>query len=142
MHRLVMDQDFTLPVERIFAFLSVHENLSLVLAPMKVERIKEGTDSPDGVGSARRLAIGGKIGPFVETVTEVVPNERIVYTVTKGSPIKNHRGVQTFTSLPNGGSHLRWEISFDGKVPLIGAVVAAGIKNSVSKGLKKVDSRA
>ncbi|MDO9353663.1 MAG: SRPBCC family protein [Solirubrobacteraceae bacterium] len=142
MQHLVFDQDFTLPVERIYAFLSEHENLGLVLAPMKVTRLTDGTGSRNGVGSSRRLAIGGKIGPFVETVTEAVENERIVYTVTKGSPIKNHRGVQTFTSLPGGGSHLRWEISFEGKAPLIGAVVAAGIKNSVSKGLKKVDSRA
>ncbi len=141
MQRLVFDQDFTLPVERIYDYLAEHEHLGLLFAPISVERLSDGTDSRNGVGSARTMKLAGQL-PFVETVTEAVPNERIVYKITKGSPLKNHRGVMEFTSLPSGGSHLHYEISFAGKLPGVDIVVAQALKRSVSKGLGQVDAKA
>ena len=140
MQRLEFDQDFSVPVERIYAFLAEHENLGLIFAPMKVERLTDGTDSRNGVGSSRTLTLAGQ-APFVETVTEATPNERIVYKITKGSPLKNHQGVLEFSSTPTG-SHLHYTIEFASKIPGIDVMVAQGLKRGVAKGLSKVEAAA
>ena len=141
MQRLVFDQDFTLPIERVYDYLAEHEHLQVLFAPIKVERLNDGTDSRNGVGSARKLSLAGQL-PFVETVTEAIPNERIAYKITKGSPLKNHSGVMQFTSLPSGGSHLHYVIEFGSKIPGVDIVIGKAIARSVSAGLKKVDAKA
>ena len=138
MQHLVFEHDFALPVERTYAWLAEHENLNHVFKPIKVTRLRDG-DTRNGVGSARTMGLGPL--KFVETVTEAVPNERIGYRITEGSPLKDHRGLMVFT--PKGtGSHLHYTIDFAGKFPGIDVVVAQALKNSVTKGLREVDSRA
>jgi uncharacterized protein YndB with AHSA1/START domain len=142
MHTVVIDHDFKVPVDRLFAFLSEHENLAIVFAPMRIERLNDGTDGTrNGVGSARRLSMFGAL-PFVETNTKVVPNELIEYRITEGSPLNHHHGEMQFTSNPDGGSHLHYEIELGSKVPGLAAGVKAALTNSVGRGLNKVDSRA
>lgn len=135
-----VEHDFTLPVERVFAYLAEHTNLGTLFG-LKVEHIKDGDTSRSGAGSVRRLSVGGKL-PFEETVTKDVPNELIEYRISKGSPLKNHFGRMVFSSLPSGGTHLTYTIDFDGPAPGLGKVVAMGLQNSISRGLKKVDSKA
>lgn len=140
MQRLIFDENFTLPPERVFAFLSEHENLGPLFGA-KVTRLQDGTDGQrNGVGSVRQLKVG-PMPPFEETVTEVKPNELIRYRITKGSPLKDHAGEMRFT--PNGtGTHLHYEISFRTTVPGVDAVIAAGLKRNIAKGLRTVDSKA
>jgi hypothetical protein len=101
-----------------------------------VERIKEGDTEPNGVGSVRKLSVKGLM-PFEETVTEAIPNERIEYRVTKGTPLRNHLGVMVFSSTGTGGSHLDYTITFDALVPGLDRVIAAGLTRSVRRGLPK-----
>lgn len=138
MQKITVEQDFTLPVERVFAFLAEHENLT-ALFPAKVTRIRDGVDgSRNGVGSARSLRIA-ILPPFVETTTKVVENELIEYRITKGSPLRDHLGRMAFSSRPDGGSHLRYEIQFRAVVPLLDLVIAKGLERDVRKGVKKVE---
>lgn len=138
MQKIVIEQDFTVPVERAFAFLAEHENLT-ALFPAKITRVKDGDDGTrNGVGSARSMRIA-ILPPFEETNTKVVENELIEYRITKGSPLKDHHGRMTFTSLPSGGSHLRYEIEFGSKVPGLDVIVAKALGRDVKKGLTKVD---
>lgn len=141
MQRIVMEQDFALPVERVFAFLAEHENLNH-LFPAKVTRVKDGTDGTrNGEGSVRALKIG-PLPAFEETNMKVVPNELIEYRITKGSPLRGHIGRMEFSSREGGGSHLRYEIAFGAVVPGLDVVVAKALKRDVSKGLQKVDQLA
>ena len=124
-------------MDKLFDFLSDHENLELIFAPAKIQRIKEGKDSPNGVGSTRNMKI--LIAPaFHETVTRVVPNELIEYTITKGSPLKNHKGVMRFSDTGTGGSRLDYTIEFEGKLPLIGPIIKAGLDQGIRRGLNKL----
>lgn len=138
MQHLVFEHDFALPVDRVYAWLAEHENLGHVFKPIKVTRLRDG-DTRNGVGSARTMALGPL--KFTETVTEAVPNERIAYTSSDGTPLKDHVGVMTFSS-KGTGSHLHYTIDFDGKVPGLGFVIARALKGSVPKGLREVDKRA
>jgi len=138
MQRLIFDHDFALPPERVFAYLSEHENLAEVFGA-RIKRLRDGTDGHrNGVGSARELKIG-PAPPFEETVTEFVPNELIAYEITKGSPLKGHHGEMRFT--PEGeGTHLHYEISFSSKIPGVDFIVAKGLKRSVGKSLVRVEA--
>jgi uncharacterized protein YndB with AHSA1/START domain len=137
--RVFVEHDFTLPPERIYAYLAEHENLS-VLFGIRVERLNDGTDSRNGAGSARKLSLFGAM-PFVETVTNAVPNELIEYRITKGSPLRNHAGRMVFTPTASGGTHLAYEIKFEA-APGLAQGLRVGLGNSIARGLKKVDAKA
>ena len=140
MQRLIFDQDYTQPPEQVFAYLSEHENLDDIFGA-RITRLRDGTDGHrNGVGSVRELKVG-PTPPFEETVTEFVPNELIAYEITKGSPLKNHRGEMRFTT-EGEGTHLHYEISFGSKLPGVDLIVAQGLKRNVAKGLVGVETRA
>ena len=139
MQRIEIDQDFTKPVERVFAYLAEHENLGPLFGA-KVTRVRDGDASRNGVGSVRSLRVA-VLPPFEETVTEVRENEFIGYRITKGSPLRGHHGELHFT--PQGtGTHLRYVIEFGAVVPGLDRVVRLGLERSLRASLPKVDERA
>ena len=83
----------------------------------------------------------GPLPPFEETVTEFVPNELIRYEITKGSPLRDHRGEMRFTPNPDG-THLHYEISFGSAVPGVAAIVAATLRRNIPKGLDTAAKKA
>jgi uncharacterized protein YndB with AHSA1/START domain len=127
--------EFDAPVERVYAWFSEHSNLKTLFG-VDVERIKEGDTEPNGVGSVRKLSLKGLM-PFEETVTEAIPNERIEYRVTKGTPLRNHLGVMVFSTTGDGRSHIDYTITFDAAVPGLDKAVAAGLSRSVRRGFPK-----
>ena len=134
MQRVHVVQDFPQPVEQLFAHLAEQENLESLFGA-KIKRLSDGDDGTrNGAGASRELKVGPLPG-FVETNTEVIPNELIRYRITKGGVLKDHEGVMRFSS--NGtGSRLDYTIVFDGKLPGIGAIVAKMLTKSVSAALK------
>jgi uncharacterized protein YndB with AHSA1/START domain len=141
MQTVTIDRDFTLPPERVFTHLAEHENLEPLFGA-KIKRLSDGDDGTrNGPGSSRQLRLG-PLPPFVETTTEVVPNELIRYRITKGSPLRGHEGVMRFTPTAGGGTHLHYEITFGAAVPGVDRVVAAMLRRTVPRGLDKVDGAA
>jgi uncharacterized protein YndB with AHSA1/START domain len=141
MQTVTIDRDFTLPPERVFAYLAEHENLEPLFGA-KIKRLSDGDDGTrNGPGSSRQMRLG-PLPPFVETTTEVVPNELIRYRITKGSPLRGHEGVMRFTPTAGGGTHLHYEITFGAAVPGVDRVVAAMLRRTVPRGLDKVDGAA
>ena len=129
-------QDFPIPVKRLFAYLSEHENLATIFAPAKVTRVRDGYKDRNGVGSVRRLQIL-LAPPFEETVTACEDNKLIEYRISKGSPLKNHKGVMKFSTI-KGGSQLHYTIVFESKLPLLGSIVKPVLESAIRKGLKAV----
>jgi uncharacterized protein YndB with AHSA1/START domain len=141
MQTVTIDRDFALPPERVFAYLAEHENLEPLFGA-KIKRLSDGDDGTrNGPGSSRQMR-PGPLPPFVETTTEVVPNELIRYRITKGSPLRGHEGVMRFTPTAGGGTHLHYEITFGAAVPGVDRVVAAMLRRTVPRGLDKVDGAA
>ena len=137
MQRVDITKQFSFSVDKLFDFLSDHSNLEIVFAPAKVKRVKDGADSPNGVGSTRRMKL--PLAPaFEETVTKLEPNKLIEYRISKGSPLKNHLGTMRFSETPNGGSQLHYTIEFESCVPLVGPVIAAGLTQAIRRGLGKL----
>jgi uncharacterized protein YndB with AHSA1/START domain len=129
--------EFQAPVERVFAYLAEHENLEALFGT-RIERVRDGDTERNGVGSCRRLSFNGLL-PFEETVTEAVPNERIVYRITKGTPMRDHEGVMAFSSANGGGSRLDYRIRFGSAVPFLAVTLARVLHGRIAGGLRKLD---
>ncbi len=129
--------DFSAPVERVFAYLAEHENLEALFGT-RIERVRDGDTERNGVGSCRRLSFNGLL-PFEETVTEVVPDERIVYRITKGSPMRGHQGTMDFAPTSGGGTHLDYRIRLGSAVPGLAPLIAKVLHGRIAAGLRKLD---
>jgi uncharacterized protein YndB with AHSA1/START domain len=139
-HHVHVVHDFAKPPERIFAYLAEHENLADVFGA-EITRLRDGEDGErNGVGSVRQLRIGA-LPPFEETVTEFVPAERIVYRITKGSPLRGHVGVMSF-SPASGGTHFVYDIRLASPVPGLALIVRAALTRSITQGLAAVERNA
>lgn len=138
MRRVHVTQDYSASRQQVFGYLSEHENLGPLLGA-RVTRVRDGSDGRNGVGSVRSLKVG-PLPPFEETNVEVVPDALIRYRITRGGILKHHEGVMTFADRPGGGCRLTWTITFEGKLPGVGAPVAALLTRGISKGLPGVDA--
>ncbi len=135
-----VEHEFAKPPERIFAHLSEHENLAEVFGA-KVERLRDGDRERNGVGSVRELRVG-PLPPFEETVTEFVPCERIVYRITKGSPLRGHVGVMSFAPAPGGGTRFVYDIRIASPIPGVAPLVRASLTRSIRRSLPGVERSA
>jgi hypothetical protein len=134
MQKIDIDMEFRRPVGELFAFLSDHEKLGRIFG-VDVKRTCDGEDSMNGLGSVRTLSIGPLPG-FDETVTAFQKDKLIEYKISRGSPLKNHKGVMQFCPSGTGGSKLRYTIEFESKIPFFGPIVRAGLEHSIRRGLK------
>lgn len=133
--RVHVTQEFPQPVEDVFAYLTEAENLQPLFGA-KITCLSEGSDGThNGTGASRELRVGPLPG-FVETNTEVIPNELVRYRITRGGILKNHEGVMRF-SRQGSGSRLDYTIDFDGKLPGVGAAVKLMLTRSITAGLQK-----
>ena len=138
-HWVHVEHNFTASPDKVFAHLSEHENLEPIFGA-KVTRIKDGDTSRNGVGSKRLVKVGPT--PAVEeTVTESKPNELIEYRITHGGPLRNHVGIQKFTELPGGGTHLDYRIRIASPYPGLAAILSKVLAKGVTKGLKGLDGK-
>jgi uncharacterized protein YndB with AHSA1/START domain len=139
-HHVHVEHHFAKPPAAIFAYFAEHENLAEVFGA-KIERLRDGEDGErNGVGSARELRIG-PLPAFEETVTEFVVPERIVYRITKGSPLRGHVGVMTFAPSA-GGTDFVYDIRLASPIPGLAAIVRASLTRSITAALAKVESAA
>jgi hypothetical protein len=79
-----------------FSDLSDHATFGRMLG-VNIQRIKDSKhENYDGLGSVR-LIKSFPVPPFEETIVAFEPNILIAYEISKGSPIKNHRGEMHFS---------------------------------------------
>jgi uncharacterized protein YndB with AHSA1/START domain len=137
MQRVTVERELPWSVDRAFAHLSEHENLGALFGT-RSERVRDGADGHrNGVGSARRMSLHGLL-PFTETVTEFVPGERIAYAITEGGVIRDHRGEMSFTATAGGGTLVRCDIVFRGRVPGLGLLVKPSLVRSIRRELDRL----
>jgi hypothetical protein len=142
MQEIYIDKTFQVSLERAFAMLSDHERLGVVLGAT-IRRIKDGHQGgANGLGSVRLISLAPGLS-FEETVTAFEDKKRIEYVISKGSPLKNHKGVMEFSE-ENGKARLRYRIVFETRfpVPFLGKIIEWGLDRNISRGLEKVNTLA
>ena len=134
--KININMEFKRPVSELFSLLSDHEKMGPILGA-NVKRTRDGKDSLNGLDSVRTLNIG-PLPSFDETVTAFEKDKLVEYKITRGSPLKNHKGAMHFYPSSSGGSKLHYTIEFESKIPLLGPIIRAGLENSICRGLKKL----
>jgi hypothetical protein len=131
---ITINQTFNAPVAKVFGTLCDHETFGKICG-INMRRVADGRETPNGLGSVREIRIG-LLPAFQETVTKYIENERMEYKITKGSPIKNHLGVLSFSEKA-GKTELHYTIELESKIPLttflIKTVLGFGIRNGLKR---------
>ncbi|WP_405497435.1 SRPBCC family protein [Nocardia sp. NBC_00511] len=130
--------DTVLPAPRdvVYKLFTERDSLNAYL-PIKVTLKKPGIGSPSGVGAQYQLGVAG-IGPTEET-TELVPNERMVYRVIAGAPVKRHVGTVTFADAP-GGTRVVYTMESEPSLPIPAQILEPGLRaltNALIGGVRK-----
>jgi len=95
-----------------------------------VELERQGADEPEGVGAVRVLRRGRVEGR--ETIAELVPDRRFVYTHVSSLPVRDYRGEIDLE--PTGeGTAIRWVSSFEPKIPGTGRLIRRGIDGFIAE---------
>ncbi len=142
-HTAIIRRSYSAAPQRVFAIFASHELFAKALTgPIgekigAVRRIQTGDDGADGVGSVRRIGFGPTA--FEETIVALQAPKRLEYAITKGSPLRNHHGVVTFTATANGGTAVDYRISFAPMIPGTGAVIALLLEKLIGSGMKRIE---
>jgi len=135
MQKIEIIQTFNKSVENVFTDLSDHATFGRIIGA-NIKRIKDSKDADkNGLGSIR-LIKSFPAPPFEETIVAFEPNKFIAYEISKGSPIKNHRGELHFSGVGKS-SKLVYTIRFESKLsfPMWGGMLKGLIEKSIRKGL-------
>ena len=129
-------QTFNAPVETVFAELTDHEKFGKLLKA-DIKRIVDGEGGyVNGLGSVRKIT-PLPLADFEETVVTFEPNQVMEYEITKGSPLKNHKGRMEFSQV-DGNTRLRYTIEFESKIPLMGGLLKSAVEMPIKKGLSSL----
>ena len=135
MQQIEIIQTFNKPLEKVFTDLSDHATFGRILG-VNIQRIKDSKDTDrNGLGCVRSIK-SYPVPPFEETIVAFEPNKFIAYEISKGSPIKNHRG-ELYFSGEGENSKLVYTIRFEPKVnvPMWGILLKGLIEKPIRKGL-------
>lgn len=119
-HEVKIRETIPAPREQVFEFFADHQKFTTLFGG-GCQRIKDGEQEPNGLGSIRRIG-PGPFG-FEETIVAFERASRIDYQVTRGSPIKNHLGSIRFSDA-GSGTQIDYVIRFDAKIPGTGGFIA------------------
>ena len=134
-------QSFNAPVDTIFNILTDHEAFGQVINA-KIKRVSDSQDdNKNGVGSVRRISTF-PAPAFEETVVAFEPNQLMEYVISKGSPIKNHKGRMEFSD-EQGQTRLVYTIVYDPKLPFLflGSILKKAIEKPIRAGLQRLAER-
>jgi uncharacterized protein YndB with AHSA1/START domain len=137
MEKIYFEKIFKAPRKAVFDHLSDHKNLSPIFNA-RITRIRDGKDgNVNGKGSVREICLVPGI-KFEETITGFVPDTMIEYVISKGSPLKNHKGTMEFSD-HGTGTCLRYRIEFESKypIPFFGSIVRWGLERTIISGFNK-----
>ena len=136
--RIEIEQSFNAPIETIFNILTDHESFGNVISTV-IKRVADSSETDkNGVGSVRRIS-AFPFPSFEETVVTFKPNHLMEYKVSKGSPIKNHKGRMEFSE-ESGKTRLYYTIEFDPKLFFVpfGTFLKSAIDKPIRKGIKRL----
>lgn len=122
--------------ERVWEILIDHEGMTRWLPVREVVRRRPGTGDPNGVGAVRTIRGMGLV--LEERVVESKPPERLVYELTAGAPIRDHRG-EVVLRREGAGTRVRWSVRFRPLVPGTGALLGLVLKRSLVQGLAGIE---
>lgn len=130
-HEVLLKHVFPRPIDDVFTALADHERFGTIW-PGETRRIREGDLEPNGVGSVRHIR-HGLVGFEETTITHDKPH-LIEYTITRGTPLKNHHGRIELRD-DNGCTQMHYVICFDCPIPFLGKKIARDLERDFHAGI-------
>ena len=139
--QIKITQLFNAPVDTIFSLLTDHEAFGQVINTKFKRVVDSQGENKNGVGSVRRIS-AFPAPAFEETVVTFEPTRLMEYVISKGSPIKNHKGRMEFSD-EQGQTRLNYTIDFEPKLPfvLLGSILKKAIEKPIREGLIRLAER-
>ncbi len=130
-HKVTLGHYFRAPIEKVFDALADHARFGQIW-PGSTTRIREGHDTPNGEGSIRQMRQGLVV--FEETtITYQRPNV-IEYTITKGTPLRNHHG-RIELAADDSGTRMHYVIQYECLIPFLGKKIKQDLERNFYKGI-------
>ena len=98
----------------------------------------ERAGAADGTGLIRVVRLGR--GSFREEITSVGPGYALGYRLLSGAPVRDYTGAVTLHESREGGTVVRWSVSFRPSIPGSGPLVSFLTKRSVRRVLDSLDA--
>jgi len=136
--QIEIEQSFNAPIETIFNIMTDHESFGKVISTVVKRVVDSSGPNKNGVGSVRRIS-AFPFPSFEETVVTFKPYQLMEYKVSKGSPIKNHKGRMEFFD-ESKKTRLYYTIEFDPKLlfALFGTFIKGAIDKPIRSGIKRL----
>ena len=123
MASFTLEADVNAPPEVVFDVLADHRGYAAISRLRKSELEREGEPAPNGVGAIRKLTAVGP--PLREEIVEYVPQQRLVYKLLSGAPLRDHVGTVELSPAA-AGTHVSYRIDTTPTLP-VGKRVAVGV---------------
>lgn len=130
-HTITLGHHFRAPIEKVFDALADHERFGQIW-PGKTTRIRDGKDSANGLGSVRKVQ-AGVVSLEETTVTLEKPN-LIEYTITKGTPLRNHLG-RIELSTDDSGTRMHYVIRYECRFAFLGRAIKKKLEKDFYRGI-------
>ncbi|MFI9507737.1 SRPBCC family protein [Nocardia sp. NPDC052566] len=124
-----VDAVFAAPRDVVYRFFVEREGIDPYL-PLQVTLKKPGLTETHSVGAQHVFGFRG-VG-ITEEITELVPNEKMVYKIIKGAPVKRHVGTIVFSDA-DGGTKVSYTMESDPKLPVPAKVLELGLKQLITQ---------
>jgi uncharacterized protein YndB with AHSA1/START domain len=135
-HHLVFDYTFDCAPQALFDRLTDHQGFGELMG-QNITRVHDGPpQTPNGLGAVRRIQVALGVS-FDETVTAFEPPHRMAYRISRGSPIKDHRG-ELLISPTADGCRLVYRIDYAPKLPGTGTLLGWLMKRPIDGGLRRL----
>jgi polyketide cyclase/dehydrase/lipid transport protein len=95
--------------------------------------------SADGAGLVRVVMLGRN--RVREEIASVGPGYTLSYRMLSGAPVRDYTGSVVLDESSDGGTLVRWSVSFRPVVPGTGPLVSALTKRSLKRVLDVIDAR-
>ncbi len=123
-----VDTVIAAPREVVYRLFADRDAMAAYL-PIQISLIQPGAGAPSGVGARYKLGLG-PVGVTEETL-ELVPNERMVYQIVAGAPVKRHVGTVTFADAP-GGTRVVYTMESEPSLPVPAKALELGLKGLIN----------
>lgn len=138
--RVQYTRDMPAPPDRVWPLLTDPPQMNR-WSEARIEALEPGPQGGFGeVGATRRVHAPAPLGMTTvldEVVVEAEAPHRLVYRVTKGGPIRNHRG-EVIIEATDSGSRLTWTVDFMGKVPGTGPIIKLVLNPTLKRSIDKI----
>jgi len=123
------------PVEVVWPLIGEAERWKEWSWMTRTYLLRPGAPVADGVGALRRFGVGP--GGSREEVVAWEPPHHLGYVVVSGLPVRGYRSDVVLDD-DGGGTVIRWEGSFDEKIPGTGAVLRMMLQRMVGGFARRV----